>query len=229
MPFVFSADGKQLYFCTGGWIHFPLKQSVYTGEIYRVSLDGRGGRLISTKPQHFLACITVGNMLIYDSVVAGFPTQIYRSDLDGKHEGQLTHNTGINVTPALSPDGNTIVFASQVRGIFQLFLMDSHGGNLRQLTHESFAALYPSFSPDGQQIAYDIEDINAGSMNQLSNEGVIDICTIHLDGRGRKALTHNRRAMLQLLLSYLGPLADRLHLQVPVFDRMPSWMPNPGH
>jgi Tol biopolymer transport system component len=53
------------------------------------------------------------------------------------------------VTPALSPDGNRIVFEA----LNQLWVMDI-GGKPQQLTNGNYYKQSPAWSPDGKQIAY---------------------------------------------------------------------------
>jgi Tol biopolymer transport system component len=53
------------------------------------------------------------------------------------------------VAPALSPDGNSIVFEA----LNQFWLMEI-GGKPRQLTHDNFYKQSPAWSPDGKQIAF---------------------------------------------------------------------------
>ena len=213
----FSADSRQLYFSSGSWQQVEGPYYTFKGGVYRVGLDGQGEQLVSKRETRFLTCSQVGKILVYNSFQPGYTVQIYRAEADGKYEVQLTHSNSNCQCPAISPDGKSIAFASDVSGIFQLFLMDAHGGNLRQLTHEAFSVGSPSFSPDGQQIAYDVRNLH-----------LTDICTIHLDGRGRKALTHNIDSIvLRKLLYRLGPLADRLHLESSGCDCWPAWGPIP--
>ena len=63
---------------------------------------------------------------------------------------------GLDITPAWSPDGKQIAFASNRDGTdFKLWVMHADGSHLRQLTSAGFSAdVFPSWSPDGKLIAF---------------------------------------------------------------------------
>lgn len=80
---------------------------------------------------------------------------ISRVDPDGSHQIQLTLNAGDNYTPASSPDGRYIVFASNRSGAFNIWLANADDGSEpKQLTFTD-GNFYPTVSSDNHWIAYD--------------------------------------------------------------------------
>lgn len=65
-------------------------------------------------------------------------------DRDGGHARNLTRNHGNDWSPAWSPDGRTIAFASTRSGSLDLWTMASDGSNATRLS--SSPAEYPSWS-----------------------------------------------------------------------------------
>lgn len=63
---------------------------------------------------------------------------------------------GLDVTPAWSPDGSQIAFASNRDGSdFKLWVMSADGSNPRPLTPAgAYADVFPTWSPDGKLIAF---------------------------------------------------------------------------
>lgn len=58
------------------------------------------------------------------------------------------------VSPVLSPDGNTLAFASSATGVNQIFVMLTSGGSPLQLTSDEGTKFVDSFSADGKEIYY---------------------------------------------------------------------------
>src|ERR1700693_1751878 len=78
------------------------------------------------------------------------------------------------LTPALSPDGNRIVFEA----LNQLGLMEI-GGKPQQLTSGSYYKQSPAWSPDGKQIAYSCD-----------KAGTADIYILDLDKKSERRVTN---------------------------------------
>jgi Tol biopolymer transport system component len=98
---------------------------------------------------------------------------VYIMNLDGSGLRQLTNEPGRDYEGDISPDGTTIVFASQrdTGGNSQLFLMDAAGGNVRRLTFSADRTAgaviddYPHWSPDGKRIVFQRSTDATGSMD----------------------------------------------------------------
>ena len=79
------------------------------------------------------------------------------------HGRQFTSSPELDITPAFSPDGGMLAYASDRSGTFQIYVRSiATGGRELQLTSDDRQNLEPSFSPDGQSIAY--ASIRAGAI-----------------------------------------------------------------
>jgi Tol biopolymer transport system component/DNA-binding winged helix-turn-helix (wHTH) protein len=71
------------------------------------------------------------------------------------HTEQFTSNSGLDINPSFSPDGNLVAYASDRTGSFEIWVrsMDPAGREL-QLTNNGQRNLFPSFSTDGRTIVF---------------------------------------------------------------------------
>lgn len=118
-----------------------------TGQLRRVSFTEEGADFDVTLDRS-------GEFLIYSSTRHRETSDIYRQRIDGSAITQLTDDSSNEVMPTLSPDGKTIVFASDRSGNWDLYLMDADGGPAVQLTNDRMHDIHPSFSPDGKHLVY---------------------------------------------------------------------------
>ncbi len=121
---------------------------------------------------------TPDGRIVYSSNASG-KQDIWIVNADGTGQKQLTDTSGLNLYPAVSPDGRTIVFVSdRVDSGTHIWKMDINGGNLKQLTngmHEHF----PQFSPDGKWVIY-----------TSASEGKPTVWKISIDGGEPVRLTN---------------------------------------
>lgn len=80
--------------------------------------------------------------------------ELFAVNIDGSGLVNLTNNFSQNRYPDWSPDGNQIVYASNVDGDFDIYVMNADGSNVRQLTTDPRIDMWPVWSPDGSQIAF---------------------------------------------------------------------------
>lgn len=71
----------------------------------------------------------------------------------------------LDLSPAWSPDGSLIAFASNRDGSFRIWMMSPAGTDLRAVTAPGAGDLDPAWSPDGRQLAF----------TRLSAAGTVDL------------------------------------------------------
>src|SRR5207247_9425319 len=69
---------------------------------------------------------------------------------------RLTTSSGLNIDPALSPDGSLLAYASDRAGTgsFDIWVQRIAGGNPIRITTDLGDEIEPSFSPDGTSIVF---------------------------------------------------------------------------
>jgi Tol biopolymer transport system component len=97
-------------------------------------------------------------VLLADDLVRPTRMEIWVMNADGSGKRQVTANGAANFAPYFSPDGEWIIFASNMADPhgrnFDLYLIDVDGSNLRQITfHPEFDA-FPMFSSDGSKLVW---------------------------------------------------------------------------
>ena len=93
--------------------------------------------------------------------------EIYIMNPDGSGQVRLTRHKADDVSPAWSPTGEQILFASdrerpQVPPSWDLYLMDADGKNVQRVFEKSEDRRHPTWAPDGKQIAYKRFDRGVG-------------------------------------------------------------------
>lgn len=109
--------------------------------------------------------------------------QIYEGQIDGSSLKCLTSGPAYHAECGYSPDGKSIVFASNESGSMNIYVSDADGANVRRLTQTNHCYNGgPFFSPDGQWIIFRAD-------REKNDE--LQLYRIRSDGTEEKQLTDN--------------------------------------
>lgn len=95
---------------------------------------------------------TPDGSILYVSVEKG-SRDIWSINPDGSARKQVTDGPRTERSPAVSPDGRHLAFASTRAGELNIWLMDADGSEARKLTSGKLES-DPCFSPDGKWVVY---------------------------------------------------------------------------
>ncbi len=207
-----SPDGKYITFATykyGGW-KVALSKSDLTGQ-----------KKWTKGPQYTWGASWSPNSksLVYTKVDTKSPpyfdgdAEIFRMNLDGSGDTNLTQSKGLDHSPSWSPDGKKIVFFSDRDGSLDIYVMDPDGSNQLNLTNtpeiDEFA---PCWSPDSKRIAYHHMPKNKGKR-------YVDTYVMDANGENQVDLTRNHSAKKDLYTPYYpGAL--------PIYGYQTAWSPD---
>lgn len=111
--------------------------------------------------------------LIILALRAGLHTHLFLYEPQTVPLTRLTYGEWDDITPALSPDGTRLAFASNRDGPFDLYLLDLLTGETTRLTQTPAYDAHPAWSPDGLFLVYE----------NFAN-GNFDLYIIPADGSG---------------------------------------------
>lgn len=150
-------DGQWL---TAG-VGMPFSSIHQNADIWKFNLNGNNASNLtkgSNSNNMFPRFTNDGKHIIFRSGRSG-EKNLYVMNNDGTSIKRLTFNNGIDTMPAVSAQGDKIVFSSARKGenyrIYMLELKsDGSPDKLTKLTDGPGADVHPTFSPDGKWIAY---------------------------------------------------------------------------
>ncbi|MGE5224989.1 MAG: TolB family protein [Omnitrophica WOR_2 bacterium] len=106
-----------------------------------------------------------GSDWIILSMAEGTHFHIFAYMPDAVPMTRLTSGQWDDITPALSPDGTRLAFASNRNGYWDLYLLDLVSGETTRLTDSLEYDAAPSWSPDGLWLAYETLNPGDGNLN----------------------------------------------------------------
>jgi TolB protein len=93
------------------------------------------------------------NLILLSAIVDG-NSDIYELNINGNSARRLTKSPAIDTTPAYSPDGKFITFASDRDAGQKIYVMYADGSSVSRITQDSGSYSKPVWSPDGKLIAF---------------------------------------------------------------------------
>lgn len=98
------------------------------------------------------------NDLLKQHLVKPTQLEIWTGNADGTHAHQVTRMGSASFAPFFTPDGKSIIFASNPRDAhgrgFDLYLINTDGTGLERVTYSNTFESFPMFSPDGKHLAF---------------------------------------------------------------------------
>ncbi len=147
---------------------------------------------------------------------------------------------GLSITPALSPDGTSLAFASSHEGNSELYRMDTRTKALQRLTVNASGDLSPSWSPSGRELAF-TSDRSGGPQIFFMSEDGSNVRRLTFEGdynavpawspRGNWIAYVCRTPKKEYKLCLITPDGQkRVQLTAgPGVDDSPSWSPDGRH
>lgn len=166
--FVPSADGSKIVF----W-----KYSDNGAAAYLSNADGTAAAKLPFAPEN-IAWAPDGSKFAFQASALGekklASTEVLVFGLKDQQVTEITSNAAFDGDPGWSPDGGTIVFASDRDGNYEIYSMKADGSEVRRLTNNPGHDSFPKFSPDGTLISF----------NSNFEAETTDIYLIRTDGSG---------------------------------------------
>ena len=176
--------------------------------------------------------------IFYNSWTSG-KNEIWQVNADGTAPQQLTVDSNLNFSFAVSPFDNTLVFSTLQNGKISLSAADSNGQNIRRLT-DGTPDTSPSFSPDGKIVFFQrgaaqptlwrVAAEGGKQPEQLT--GYFALRPV-VSPDGKQIAYHfmdyggkNPRWKLGLINSENRRLLNKLEFPIPITERKMVWHPN---
>ena len=144
-----------------GEIVFASNRGGRDFELYRIAVDGSGlRRLTQEEGANDLApAVSVdGSRIAWERETqqpgGATVAELWVMDAGGGNRRAVVANATENRSPAWTPDGQALVYASRVTGNWEIFRVDVATGATTNLSRHPFADQYPRLSPDGSRIVF---------------------------------------------------------------------------
>jgi len=174
--------------------------------------------------------------IAYVSNSGGRFKDIFVSHLDGSEKFQVTDNHTINLSPAWSPDGRSVLYSSFKDRNQTLFLFELYSGKETKFTPRGGGRyLSGKFSPDGQTIVATMEsggntnlyllDRSGNVIRQLTNNPGIEVSPAWSPDGKQIVFVSDRSGSPQLYILDLASGNSRRLTYSGSYNTSPEWSP----
>ena len=128
--------------------------------------------------------------------------EIFLMDYDGANQRRITGHRSTSMSPAWSPNGESVAYTSFFNGQPGIYLADVATNRKRPVVSSGSLNTSPSFAPDGRRLAFarslegNVEiftaDLNGGNLRRLTNSQAIDTNPAWSPKGGEIAFTSSR-------------------------------------
>jgi Tol biopolymer transport system component len=144
-----------------GEIVFASNRGGRDFELYRIAVDGSSLRRITSDgaANDLAPAVSPDGARIAwerETQQPGGATisELWVMDASGGNRRAVVANAAENRSPAWTPDGEALIYASRVTGNWEIFRADIATGVTTNLSRDPFADQYPRLSPDGRRIVF---------------------------------------------------------------------------
>jgi TolB protein len=235
---------------SGGEVQLDARlYEVSKGDIPKLTLTYRGKRTQLRRLTHQFCNEIVkyytgelgffGSQIVFTARGQRGRSTVMAMDFDGHGAYALSHNSSINILPAMSRSGGKVAFTSYMRANPDLYVVGAGGGRPHRVSKWRGMNTGASWSPDGSRIAltlskdgnpdiYVIDAATGAIIKRLTNDRAIDTSPAWSPDGSQIAFVSDREGGPQIfVMSASGGGAHRVSMNGS-YNTTPAWSPKKG-
>ena len=129
-----SVYGEDPFWMADGRIAYALHTGLPVDQLLTMNGDGSKPQVLLNDPTVRSPAVSPDGRFIAFMSMRNGNWDLYRMNVDGSEQIQLTDSPAIDGLPTWSPNGNSVAFISERDGLWGLWVMNTDGGNQRLIT-----------------------------------------------------------------------------------------------